>query len=254
MVIFPAMSLAVTYKDQPPTMIDDDLQAYGEAQEMREPDAEGEDEEEEAEDSESSSDDDAQEDDENDDFDENAGWSDEEEGEYDIVRKYDLVWCKSWEGEQKAYEGGAYKGSFLNIRGSAEQDQGEEPFRCTADFKWRGFVAQFTCIYRSETQSFTDFKAKTKTLAGGMEDLRGVKVRLWEETLSKEMGELVRGRKEVRDDRDHLFLFMQMYTWKLGIEEVVYFLYGKQVVEDGGQDNTALTEGEKERLGLPQNE
>lgn len=110
------MSLAVTYKYQPATTIDDDLQAHMEAREVREPDAEGEGQDEEAEEPESLSEDDAQEDNENDDFDENADWSDEDDGkEYDIVSRYNFVWTESWEGEPKDYEGDS-----MTIRGSAD--------------------------------------------------------------------------------------------------------------------------------------
>lgn len=68
------MPLAVTYKYQPPTTIDDNLQAHMEARDIGEPDAdgEGEGEDEEAEEPKSASDNNVQEDDENDDFNDNS--------------------------------------------------------------------------------------------------------------------------------------------------------------------------------------
>lgn len=194
------MSLAVTCRNQPPTTIDDDLQAHMEARDIGEPGAEGE----EAEEPESASDDDAQEDEDSDDFDEDADGSDAESGtKYDIVERYNFVWSECWMEGPTAYEGGS-----IIIRGSADQDQEDEPFKCTAAFKWRQFVGEFTCIYRPDTQTFTDFKAKRKTLDGGMEQLFHVKIHMWEETRSRETGTWV--RKEIKDDRDHLFLFVQM--------------------------------------------
>ncbi|CAD6591015.1 MAG: hypothetical protein ASARMPRED_005149 [Alectoria sarmentosa] len=238
------MSLAVTYKYQSATTIDDDLQAHMEAREIRESDAEGVGEGEEAEEPESLSEDDAQEDNENDNFDENADWSDEDDGkEYDIVRKYNFVWTESWEGEPKDYEGDS-----MTICGSADQNQGDEPFRCTANFTWRDFVAQFTCIYYPETETFTDFKAKRKTMDGGMEQICRVKIRMWEQ------GEKASEMKEVKDDHDHLFLFVQVDFGYDGIDDMVSYVYGKKAVEDGGEDNAVLTGREKERLRLPRSE
>ena len=200
------MPLAVTCRNQPPTTIDDDLQSHMEAQGFEEPYAEGEGEDEEVEEPESASDDDAQEDDESDDFDENASGSDIEEGkEYDIYETYNFVWSECWMEEPTAYEGNS-----ITIWGSADENQEGEPFRCIAAFTWREFIGEFTCIYRPETQTFTDFKAKRKTLVGGMAQLFGVTIRMWEETWSRETGDWVRGRKEIKDDRGYLFLFVQM--------------------------------------------
>ena len=191
------MSLAVTYRNQPPRTIDDDLQARMEAHDIGEPDAEGEgeDDDEETEELESpsgdASDGDAQEDEESDDFDEDADGSDAESGtQYDVVERYNFVWSECWMEGPTAYEGG-----LITIYGSANEDQEDKPFRCIAEFTWREFVGEFTCIYRPNTQTFTNFKAKRKTLDGGMEVLNGVTVRMWEETWSRESGEWVRERK-----------------------------------------------------------
>ena len=51
-----------------------------------------------------------------------------------------------------------------------------------------------------------DFKAKRKTLDGGMQDVCGLTVGEWEEFWSKERGEWV--REEVKDDRVHVFLIV----------------------------------------------
>lgn len=118
----------MTYEYQPPTTIDDDLQAHIEARDNPAPDSEGEVEDEEAE--EPASEDDFQEDGENNYFDENSDWSDEEEGkEYDIVEKYNFVRSECWEEEPKAY-----MGDSIAICGSADHNQGDGPFRCVADF------------------------------------------------------------------------------------------------------------------------
>lgn len=83
-----------------------------------------------------------------------------------------------------------------------------------------------------------------------MEDIGGVTVRMWEGTWSKETGDWVRGRKETRDDRGHLFLFVIMDHG--GPDETIdAYVYGKKVVENEEEKNIALTEGEKERLRLP---
>ncbi len=243
--LFTAMSLPETYKHQPSTTIEDDLKAPMEARDIRKPCAEGEGEDEKAEELESARNNDAQEQDENDDSDEIGDWSDEEEGKiHDVCEEYNFVWSESSTGESEAYRGSIY------IYGSAGQNQKNEPFRCIADFTWNTFVAQFTCIYRPETQTFTDFNAKRRTLDGGMEELDGVTICMWRESWSKEQGQWVRGRKEHRDDRNHLFLFVEMY---FGIREggMVTNLYGKKVVEVGEKESTVLTEGEKERLRLP---
>lgn len=209
--------------------------------EIRGSDAKGE--AEEAEEPESLSEDDVQEDNK-DDFDENADWSDEEDAkEYDIVRRYNFVWTESWEGEPKDYEGDS-----MTICGSADQNQGDEPFRCTADFTWRNFVAHFSCIYCPGTETFTEFKAKRKTMDGGMEQICGVKVRMWEQ------GEKANEMKEVKDDQDHLFIFVQVDLGNDGMDDMVSYVYGKKAVEDGGEDNAVLTGGEKERLRLPKSD
>ncbi len=240
------MSLPESYKHQPSTTIDDDVKAPREARDIRKPGAEAEGEDEKAEELESARNNDAQEQDENDNSDSIGDWSDEEEGRiHDVCEEYNFVWSESSKGEYEAYEGGS-----IIIYGSAGQNQKNEPLRCIADFSWDTFVAQFTCIYRPETQTFTDFNAKRRTLDGGMEELDGVTICMWRESWSKETGEWVKGRKEHRDDRNHLFLFVEM---DFGSEEggMVTDLYGKKVVEDGGKENTVLTEGEKERLRLP---
>lgn len=244
--IFPAILLAVIYKYQPSTTMDENLQAHTEARDIQEPDSKDEDEDEKFEEPESAGDGDAQEDDENDDFDENADWSedDEEEGkEYDIVRRYNSVWSECWKAEPKAYEG-----HLMTIYGSADQSDEVEPFRCTANFTWGNFVAQFTCTYRPETRTFTNFKAKRKTLDGGMEEVKGVTVRMWEQ------GESASDRKKVKDDRDNPFLFVQMDFGNDREDDVMFYVYGKKVVEDASEDNTVLTEGEKGRLRLPRSE
>ena len=185
--------------------------------------------------------------DEDDEFDENADWSDEEEGKvYDIFEKYNLVWTEVWDTEEgKGYE----KGDSITIYGSADQNQRDKPSRCTALFTWGSLFAQFTCIYRPETQIFTDFKAKRKTLDGGMQSVCGLTVGAWEESWSKERGEWV--REEVKDDRGHLFLIVMMDFGQRAGGKEEGCAYGKKVVEQGGEDNVTLTEGEKERLCLP---
>ena len=244
------MSLPGTYKHQSSTTTDDDFKAPMEDRDTREPGAEGEGEDEKAEELESARNNDAQEQDYDDDSDEDADWSDEEEGKiHDICEEYKFVWSEGSKREYKAYEGGA-----ITIYGSAGPNQKNEPFRCIADFAWDSFVAQFTCIYRPGTQTFTDFNAKRKTLDGGMEELDGVTICMWKESWSKETGEWVKGRKEHRDDRNHLFLFVELDFGTRGGGRIITDLYGKKVVKDGGKENTVLTEGEKERLRLPSRE
>ena len=85
-----------------------------------------------------------------------------------------------------------------------------------------------------------------------MEFLNGVTVRMWEETWSKETGDWVRGRKETRDDRGHLFLFVRMEHG--GRDASISYVYGKKVIETEAEKNAVLTEGEKERLRLPKSE
>lgn len=225
-----------------------------EAHDIGEPDAEGEGEDEgengekEAEEPESASDDDAQDDEESDDFDEDADASDAESGtQYEIVERYSFVWSENWMEGPTAYEG-----DLMTIYGSANEDQEDKPFRCIAEFIWREFVGEFTCLYHPDTQTFTNFKAKRKTLDGGMEVVSGVTVHMWEETWSRETGEWVRGRKEIRDDRGHLFLFVEMDFG--GPEARFAYVYGKKVDEDEVENNTVLTAGEKERLHLPKSE
>ena len=182
------MSLPETYKHEPSTTIDGEFKAPMEARDIGEPGAEGEGEDEKAEEPESASNDDAKEKDENDDFDEDADWSDEEEGKiHDIFEEYKFVWSESWMGDHEGYEG-----DTITIYGSAGRNQKNKPFRCLADFTWRSSVAQFTCIYRPETQTFTDFKTKRKTLDGGIEELDGVTICMWEESCSKDTGECVK--------------------------------------------------------------
>ena len=243
------MSSAVTEKDQPPTTIDNDLQARVEARDVGEPGKQGGSGKEEAELIASASEDHAQEDDEDSHFDEDADWSDDEEQTlFDIVERYNFVWSEGWAAEPKAYE----MGDSMIIYGSADQNQGDKPFRCTANFAWCNFVAQLTCIYRPDTQTFTNFKTKRKTMDGGMQDIYDVRVRMWEESWSKGRDGWVREEKEVKDDRGHLFLHVQMESGNyLGAWKDEAYVYGKKVVEDGGEDNVTLTKGEKERLRLP---
>lgn len=245
------MSLALKHWNQPHTSIDDDLQAHMEAHgnEGLEPEGEGGDENEEAEEPESASDDDPQEDDDDEGaFDEDAEENDPEAGaKYDVVERYNFVWSEVWmEGPT------AYVGDLMTIYGSADEGQEDKPFECIAEFIWREYYGEFTCIYRPDTQTFTNFKAKRKTCGGGMELLNAVTVRMWEETWSKETGDWVRGRKETKDDRGHLVLFVQMHHE--GRDASTTYVYGKKVVEDDVEKNAVLTEGEKERLRLPKSE
>lgn len=74
---------------------------------------------------------------------------------------------------------------------------------------------------------------------------------MWEEIWTEETGEWVGKKKKVKDDRGHLLLYVHpdfVGRSALAPEEAV--MYGKKVVSDGGEANVALTEGEKERLGL----
>lgn len=246
------MSSAVTEKDRPPITIDDDLQSRLEAQNIKELENEGtkgESGKAKAEELRSASSDDIQEDNKEHEFDEDADWSDIEGKEFDIFEEYNFVWTEIWSIDGKAYK--AYeKGDAIVIFGSADSNQAHKPFPCTANFTWCHFVAQFTCIYRPETQTFTDFKAKRKTLDGGLEDLEDVTVRMWKEIWTKETGEWVGKKKEVKDDRGHLLLYVHTdFGTSAAIREEA-LMYGKKVVSDGGEANVALTEGEKERLGL----
>lgn len=61
-------------------------------------------------------------------------------------------------------------------------------------------------------------------------------------------------RKKVKDDLDNLFLFVQIEFGNDGDKEVMFYVYGNQVVEDAGEGSTVLKEGEKRRLRLPSSE
>lgn len=87
---------------------------------------------------------------------------------------------------------------------------------------------------------------------GGMQEIGSVTVHMWEESWSRETGEWGSGRKEIKDDRDHLFLFVQIDFGSSGFDNTVWYVYGKKVV--GGEDNTVVTEEEMERLHLPKSE
>ena len=161
---FSAMAPTMTNKDQPTTLTDDDFKTRAEVHDIREADKESKSREEVAKEPDSATNVKVQVDDEDDEFDEDADWSDkEEEKVYDIVERYNCVWS-----EGSGVEGAAYEGHSINICGSANQNQIDKPFRCTAVFMWRDLFAQLTCIYRPETQTFTNFKAKRKTLDAGM--------------------------------------------------------------------------------------
>ena len=113
---------------------------------------------------------------------------------------------------------------MIVIYGSADPNQADEPFQCTAN-----------CIH-PETQTFTDFKTKRKTLDGGLQDLYGVTVRMWKEVWTEETGEWVGKKKEVKDDRGHLLLYVHpdfVGRSALAPEEAV--MYGKKVVSDGAK-------------------
>ncbi len=240
------MSLPANDKGQLPTIIEDDLQAYEDEDYDFDEDAGWSDEEEVP----------ANDKDqlptiiEDYDFDEDAEWSDKEEGKvYKIVEKYSFVWSE-FSGPRGAGDEG-YEGGSIVISGPADLNQVEKPIRCTADFNWHHYSAQLTCIYHPETQTCTEFKTKRKTLGGGMEAFKSITVRMWQELWSMDTGEWIREEKEVKDDREHLFLFVLMHTGFSGGIRDIACVYGKKVVEDGGQDDFVLTEGEKERLGLP---
>ena len=245
------MSLLVTEKDGPRAMADHDSKAHMEDREIVEPEMRGESGRDEAEESGSAVGNKFREDDGDEEFDEDADWSYDEEGKVvDIEEEYNIVWTEIWGAEAKGYE----DGDSMSISGSADPNQKDKPFRCTATFTWRNFIAQFTCIYRPETRTFTDFKAKRKTLDGGMQGLCGVTVRMWEESCRHDSGKCVAEKKDVKDDRGNSFLYMQSDFGNIAGAKDEAFMYGKKVVKDGGRANIVLTEGEKERLHVPWSE
>ena len=57
------------------------------------------------------------------------------------------------------------------------------------------FIAEFTCIYRLEARTLTDFKAKRKDLERGMQSICSVTVRVWKMAWSEDTSELGRERE-----------------------------------------------------------
>lgn len=142
---------------------------------------------------------------------------------------YNFVWTTvNGEDDQRNNIGSI---SIQNVIPALDEDR----TKCLASFQWRGFEAEFSCLYHLCDDVFSDFKVKKRTMRGGMEkDVEEAKITF----------------VEARDDNGNPFMRVELDFGYSGCVQQIAEVYGKKAVEGQGASNSTLSRDERRRLRI----